>query len=231
MPRERVLFTDRRDAGRRLASALGRFAGRDPVILALPRGGVPVAFEVAQALKAPLDLLMVRKIGVPGRPELALGAVVDGRDPQIVINEDVAAIAAPPEGYVDEVAREELDEIERRRGLYGRGRAPVDCRGRMAIVVDDGIATGATMKAALKGLARQGAKRIVLAVPVAPEEALADLKAEADEILALSTPEPFLSVGSHYRDFTQTSDAEVIEFLERAAAPQTLPAAHGGASR
>ncbi|MEJ0094105.1 MAG: phosphoribosyltransferase [Methylocella sp.] len=207
-------FSDRREAGRRLARALAKFARSSPVILALPRGGVPVAFEVAKALHATLDLLIVRKIGAPGHEELGLGAVVDGSDPQIVMNEEAMRIVHPPPGYVEAEAQRQFQEIERRRRLYLGQRRAAPIKGRFVIVVDDGIATGGTIRAALKALRRAGAKRIVLAVPVAPRDTLDALRLEADEIVCLSTPEPFSAVGLHYADFKQTSDEEVIQLLK-----------------
>jgi putative phosphoribosyl transferase len=195
---------------------LVKFDRFDPIVLALPRGGVPVAFEVAKALRAPLDLLMVRKIGAPGREEFGIGAVVDGSDPQIVLNEEAIRIIGPPEGYVEAETRRQLQEIERRRRLYMGGRRPLPVKGRTVIVVDDGVATGGTVRAALKALIRAGAGRIVLALPVAPLDTLEELRGEADEVVCLSTPEPFWAVGLHYADFSQTSDEEVIQLLEEA---------------
>lgn len=207
-------FRDRTDAGRRLAIALKRFGFDDPVVLALPRGGVPVAHEVATALGAPLDVLLVRKIGVPGHEELALGAVVDGHEPQVVINDRVARATSVPEGYRDEALAEALLEIARRRDLYRQGRAPIDVAGKTAIVVDDGIATGATMKAALRGVHLNNPRRLVLAVPVAPNETLEELRAECDEAVCLVTPSPFFAVGQQYESFAQTSDEEVLALLD-----------------
>jgi putative phosphoribosyl transferase len=212
-------FRDRRDAGRALAVVLKRFASPETVVLALPRGGAPVGFEVAEALQAPLDVLLVRKIGVPGHEELALGAVVDGSPPQVVVNENVRAMAPPPAGYLDAATERALSEIARRRVLYRKGRAPIDVRGRVVIVIDDGIATGATMKAALRGVRLNEPKRLVLAVPVAPGETIAELRAECDEAVCLETPEPFHAVGQYYGNFGQTSDDEVVMLLERANEP------------
>ena len=211
-------FADRPHAGRRLAAALDQFRGQDAVVLALPRGGVPVAFEVAKALTAPLDVLIVRKIGAPGHQELGLGAVVEGRDPQIVLNEEVVRLVAPPAGYIEAETVRQLAEIERRRRRYVGDRAPAPIAGTVAIVVDDGIATGGTMKAALRGVRRHGPARLVLAVPVAPADSLVALGAECDEIVCLATPEPFYAVGGHYRDFTQTEDDEVVALLAAARA-------------
>ena len=153
-----MMFKDRRDAGRKLAQALERFRSANPVVLALPRGGVPVGFEVAEHLQAPLDLLLVRKIGAPGREELALGAVVDGLHPQVVVNQDVMEMTHPPRGYLEAAKKRQIVEIERRRRLYLGAAQPIDIQGRLAIVVDDGIATGATMKAALRGVRRNKPK-------------------------------------------------------------------------
>ena len=160
-----MMFKDRRDAGRRLARALERFKSANPIVLALPRGGVPVGFEVAEGLRAPLDLLPVRKIGAPGHEELALGAVVDGLHPQVVVNQEVMDMIYPPRGYLEAAEKRELAEIERRRRLYLGAAQPIDVKGRLAIVVDDGIATGATMKAALRGVRRNEPSRLVLAAP------------------------------------------------------------------
>ena len=210
------VFADRRDAGRRLAAALRGYARENPLVLALPRGGVPVGYEVARELGAPLDLVFVRKIGAPAQPELGLGAVVDGDDPQLVVNEDVVREVRPPPGYVEAEARRQLAEIERRRQLYRGGRLPEPVANRTVIVVDDGIATGGTVRAVLRALARLGPRRLVLAVPVAPRDSIRSLRAEADEVVCLATPEPFYAVGAHYDDFAQTEDRDVIELLAMA---------------
>ena len=209
-----VLFADRRTAGRQLAQALQRHASADPIVLALPRGGVPVAFEVAEALGAPLDLVFVRKIGAPGHPEYGVGAVVDGIDPQLVVN-PIAQELGITGAYIDAQAERELQEIERRRQAYVGGRKPEPVRGRTVIVIDDGIATGITVRAALQGIRKAGAGRIILAVPVAAPDTIESLRGVADEIICLATPEPFHAVGPYYGDFTQTSDAEVISLLEQ----------------
>lgn len=210
-------FADRTEAGRRLAEPLRRFKDEHPVVLALPRGGVPVAYEVAKALHAPLDLVLVRKIGAPFQPELAIGAVVDGERPELVINRDVVDEYRIPESYLESERRRQLEEIERRRQLYlaGRPRAPV--RDRTAIVIDDGIATGATMEAALHATRRAGPKRLVLAVPVAPPDTLERLRPEVDEVVCLMVPAFLGAIGSFYRDFRQLGDDEVIELLQQAA--------------
>ncbi|MCJ8156857.1 phosphoribosyltransferase [Sphingomonas sp. LaA6.9] len=209
-------FLNRREAGLRLAAALRHLSDTNPVVLALPRGGVPVAFEVAQAFDAELDLVMVRKIGAPGHEELGIGAVVDGAHPQIVLNEDLVREFALSPTYIQDAMRSQLAEIERRRQRYQTGTPPADIEGRTVILVDDGIATGATVRAALKGLRRSHPARLVLAVPVAPADTFAELEAECDEIICLTTPYPFHAVGLHYRDFDQTTDEEVIALLRRA---------------
>lgn len=213
-----MLFADRRDAGRRLAARLGHLRDRDPVVLALVRGGLPVAYEVAAALSAPLDVVLVRKIGAPMQPELAIGAVVDGDRPEIVTNPHVMRMVGASQSDIDAGARRQLAEIERRRVLYLGHRARVEVGGRTAIVVDDGIATGATTRAALHAVRRQAPARLVLAVPVAPADALADLAADADEIVCLDTPDPFGAVGAFYQDFRQVPDDEVVALLDRARA-------------
>lgn len=208
-------FRDRIRAGRRLAGALAHLKDRRPVVLALPRGGVPVAAEIASALAAPLDLALVRKIGLPGQPELAMGAVVDGAEPITVRNEDVIRLAAIDDVLFARVRDRELAEIERRRKLYLGDRRRVDPKGRVVIVVDDGIATGATVKAALRAIRERGPERLVLAVPVAPPETIAELRREVDEIVCLETPTPFGAIGFFYIDFTQVDDATVAEALAR----------------
>jgi putative phosphoribosyl transferase len=209
-------FRDRADAGRQLVPRLMAYVDQNPVILALPRGGVPVAFEVAKALRAPLDLVFVRKIGAPGHAEFGLGAVVDGAHPQTVLNEEALGHLKVPPGYIEEETQRQLQEIERRREHYLAGRRPVEVEGRIAIVVDDGIATGSTVRAALKGLSRARPARLILAVPVAPADIIKRLSADADEVICLMTPEAFYAVGGHYDDFRQTSDREVTTLLDEA---------------
>ena len=210
-------FADRRAAGRALAQVLVKKKLVAPVVLALPRGGVPVAVEIASALKAPLDIVLVRKIGVPFQPELAAAAVVDGGDPELVTNDDVIQIAGVSSADLETGVKRELEEIERRRSVYLRGRARVPLGGRTIILVDDGIATGASIRAALLALRRKGPKALILAVPVAPLEAVEALRKEVDELICLWTPQPFLAIGLHYADFHQMNDDEVVELLSEQA--------------
>lgn len=208
-------FVNRRDAGRKLAAALSRYASQSPVVLALPRGGVPVAGEVAAALQAPLDLILVRKIGVPMQPELAMGAVVDGATPLIVRNDDVIRLAGISDEEFSAVRDRELLEIERRRRLYLGGLARPSIAGRLAIVVDDGVATGATTRAALRATRLRNPKLLVLAVPVAPTPTLQELQEEADEVICLEQHDPFGAIGMYYADFRQVPDSEVVNWLQR----------------
>jgi predicted phosphoribosyltransferase len=201
--------------GQKLAKALQKYRNRRPVILALPRGGAPVASEVAAALHAPLDLVLVRKIGVPYQPELAMGAVVDGGNPIVVRNEDVIRQAGIDEGDFRSICDAELAEIERRRVRYLGDRERVDVAGRTAIVVDDGIATGATIRAALRAVRARKPEALVLAVPVAPRETISELRPETDDLVCLEQHTFFGAIGMYYRDFRQVSDEEVIAILAR----------------
>lgn len=210
-----TLFENRTDAGRKLAEALGAYAGRsDLIVLALPRGGVPVAYEVARALKAPLDLLIVRKLGTPGNPELAMGAIASGG--ASVLNRDVVSIYRISDEVIENAAAKERQELERRERLYRGDRPYPDIENRCIIVVDDGIATGATMRAGLAALRQRNPACVVVAVPLAPTDTVERLRAEVDEVVCLTTPEPFFAVGQGYRDFSQTTDDEVREILTRA---------------
>ncbi|MFI8739409.1 phosphoribosyltransferase [Stutzerimonas zhaodongensis] len=216
---ESQLFRDRTHAGQELAEALQHLAADSPLVLALPRGGVPVAFEVAQRLRAPLDLVLVRKIGAPGNEELALGAVIDGAEPKWVINQELLNQIAPPPSWFEEEMQRQLTELERRRHRYcGERPAPV-LTDRCVIVIDDGIATGATVRAALKGLKQSKPSHVVLAVPVGPRDVIEMLKTEVDELVCLAMPEPFIGVGCHYGNFEQTSDEQVVDLLAQAAGP------------
>jgi putative phosphoribosyl transferase len=208
-------FKDRSEAGKQLAAALAPYKDQQPVILALPRGGVPVAAEVSAALDAPLDLVLVRKIGVPFQPELAMGAVVDGGSPLIVRNEDVIRLAGVDESEFKAICDEELTEIERRRQLYLGTRQRAEIAGRTAMVIDDGIATGATTRAALRATRMRNPKKLVLAVPVAPTEGLAAMREEADDVVCLEHHELFGAIGYYYSDFRQVSDEQVIDILKR----------------
>jgi len=209
-------FRDRREAGQVLADTLTAYAGRpDMLVLALPRGGVPVAYEVARALGAPLDVFLVRKLGVPGHEELAMGAVATGG--VRVLNDQVVGALGIPPSVIEAVAAWQQQELARRERLYRGDRPPPDVRGRTVILVDDGLATGSTMRAALAALRRQQPARLVVAVPTAAPETCDELRAEADDVVCATTPEPFHSVGLWYEDFSQTTDEEVRELLERAA--------------
>jgi putative phosphoribosyl transferase len=211
------LFANRAEAAHALARHLVAMNLTAPiVVLALPRGGVPIAAEVARALHAGLDLILVRKIGVPWQRELAVAAVVDGEKPEIVIDDEVQGLAGVDRDYIEAQALIELKEIERRRQLYLRGRAPLPLAGATAVVVDDGIATGTTVRAALKALRRRQPARLVLAVPVAPHDTVLALRAEVDDLVCLAEPEPFHAIGLHYVDFHQVSDDEVLAALDDA---------------
>lgn len=221
-------FSDRSDAGRWLAVALEKYLDQRPVVLALPRGGVPVAAEVAKALHAPLDLLLVRKIGVPFQPELAMDAVSDGSEPLIVRNEEVIRLAGARESEFVEICRRELAEVERRCRTYVGHRASVAVPGRTAIVVDDGVAAGATVRAALRAIRHRRSHMRVLAVPVAPTDALDDLRVNADDAVCLEDYRDFAAIGQFYRDFRQIADQEVIGTL-RSCSPTTARSSEPGA--
>ncbi|WP_052662507.1 phosphoribosyltransferase family protein, partial [Mycobacterium tuberculosis] len=208
------LFDDRGDAGRQLAQRLAQLSGKAVVVLGLPRGGVPVAFEVAKSLQAPLDVLVVRKLGVPFQPELAFGAI--GEDGVRVLNDDVVRGTHLDAAAMDAVERKQLIELQRRAERFRRGRDRIPLTGRIAVIVDDGIATGATAKAACQVARAHGADKVVLAVPIGPDDIVARFAGYADEVVCLATPALFFAVGQGYRNFTQTSDDEVVAFLDRA---------------
>jgi predicted phosphoribosyltransferase len=215
-------FRDRTEAGRVLAAALDAFANHpDVLILALPRGGVPVAFEVAAALHAPLDVFLVRKLGVPGNEELAMGAIATGG--VRVLNRDVVEYLHIPDQMIDTVAAREQQELERRESIYRDDRPAPELRGRTVILVDDGLATGSSMRAAAAAVRQQQPARVIVAVPVATASTCDELRREVDEVVCPLTPEPFSAVGLWYDDFSQTTDQEVRDFLNKAAHPQPKP--------
>ncbi|MBV9619312.1 MAG: phosphoribosyltransferase [Verrucomicrobia bacterium] len=211
-------FPDRAEAGRFLATKLSKYSGRDDVIvLGLPRGGVPVAYEVSRALRVPLDVFIVRKLGVPGFEELAVGAIASGG--VRVLNEDVMRGLPNAAEIIEAVTKRESEEVERREQKYRDGRPAPEICGQTVILIDDGLATGATMRAAVKALRQRGAAKIVVAVPVGPPETRREFKDEADEVVCASAPEFFQAVGQYYEDFSQTSDEEVRQLLASAATP------------
>jgi len=210
------IFQDRTDAGRQLAEKLLSYAGRDDVIvLALPRGGVPVAFEVAQRVRVPLDVCVVRKLGVPGHEELAMGAIASGG--VRVLNEDVLYVLPDAQSIVEMVTAIEREELKRRERDYRSNRPAPEVRGRTVILVDDGLATGATMRAAAAALRQQGAAKIIVAVPVGAPGTCHEIRSVADEVVCLQTPGSFMGVGQYYEDFSQTTDEEVRELLAASA--------------
>lgn len=213
-----MLFTDRREAGRKLAERLLALKLKDPVVLALPRGGVPVGSEVARALAAPLDLVLVRKIGAPDREELAVGAIADGEHPELVTDPRLIGLLDVSREYLEATKAAALQEIQRRRRVYLGNRQPVEIAGRTAIVVDDGVATGATMLAAVRATRRREPARLVLAVPVASRDALKRLQREADNVVCLDAPAEFYAVGQFYVAFPQLRDDEVTALLDEAQA-------------
>ena len=208
-----MIFRDRGEAGRLLAAELAGFDIADPVVLALPRGGVPVGAVIAEALSAPLDLLIVRKVGAPGNPELAVAAIVDGDPPDVVLNRSIIEAYGLDEGEVAQLVRRERPELERRRAAYRGSRRPLSIRGKTVIIVDDGAATGATMKVALRALRHRGPREIIVALPVAPPDTIEDLRAEADRLVCLSQPLNFRTLSLHYRSFLELADGEVQETL------------------
>ncbi|MBI1179292.1 MAG: phosphoribosyltransferase [Alphaproteobacteria bacterium] len=227
------MLEDRASAGARLARRLSAYRDAHPLVLALPRGGVPVAEEIARRLGAPLDVVIVRKIGAPFHEELAIGAVVDGAAPIVVLNDELVQATGASAQYIERTKAENLREMERRAALYRGGRHGYDVAGRTVILVDDGIATGATVRAALSAMRQAGAGRLVLAVPVAPPDIAASLAEEVDDLVCLEMPSPFYAVGGHYRHFPQISDGEVVAVLETAHRRRPLgpePPAPSGAA-
>lgn len=212
------MFRDRTEAGKRLAAEVAALALPDPVVLALPRGGVPVAWEVAQALAAPLDLVIVRKVGAPGNPELAAASIVDGDPPDLVPNPEIVAAYGLNDADLRAMAAREQPELERRRRVYRAGRPPLPVAGRTAVLVDDGAATGTSMKAAVRAIRRRAPAAVVVALPVASSEAVAELSELADRVVCLDQPPHFEALGYHYGEFHQLRDAEVLDYLARASA-------------
>jgi predicted phosphoribosyltransferase len=216
--RRRLIFADRAEAGALLAERVAALSLAGPLVLALPRGGVPVAARIAQRLAAPLDVVFVRKLGAPHEPELAVGAVADGPSPEIVLNVKLVAALGLDEDYIAAQVQRERAAIEQRRGAYQGLRPGVDPAGRAAVVVDDGVATGMTMQAALRSVRRLGPSRLVAAAPVASREAVRMLRREADDVVCLGAPRQFLSVGSFYRSFAQVTEDDVARLLREASA-------------
>jgi putative phosphoribosyl transferase len=213
-----AFFADRHDAGRQLAERLAHRHEPDPLVLALPRGGVPVGYEIAVRLGASMDVMLVRKLGAPGFPELGIGAVVDGPQPLRILNERIVEAVQPPEGYIEAEEQRQLDLIAQRKRVLRRGRPPEPLRGRTVILVDDGIATGGTVRVALQALSQADVRKVVLAVPVAPPSVLAQLPIEPEDFVCLLMPPGFQAVGQYYANFEQVDDEEVIALLDRAQA-------------
>jgi predicted phosphoribosyltransferase len=212
--REVKIFATREQAGRLLADRLGSYRNANVVVVGIPRGGLPVAQEIASALRVPLDLIVVRKLGAPGQPELGIGAVVDGDHPRAIFNQDIIEHLGVEDEYINAEIARQLQQVRRRENEYRGGCSKVPLAGKTVIVVDDGVATGSSTRAALRGVRRQKPKRLILAVPVAPRESLEALRGDADEIVCLETPEDFFAVGQFYRDFHQVSDDEVKAILQ-----------------
>jgi len=207
------MFNDRTDAGKQLADRLQSYMGRDALVIALPRGGVPVALEVARALHAPLDILQVRKVGAPGQPELAAAAVAEGNPPHMVRNRESVTFFDISDAYLETTGADMLSAMAKRRLELGAGEGPLNVRDRMVILADDGIATGATAKAAIEAIRAGGAAHVCLAVPVAPPETVLEMRRLVDDVVCLETPAYFRTVGAHYRTFDQVSTAEVADIL------------------
>ena len=209
------MLQDRYEAGRRLGQRLRGYEHRRPVVVALPRGGVPVGYEVARALNAPMDVLVVRKLGCPGQPELAIGAISNGRYLEILMNEGLCQEMTVPSKYIEREIEAKIREIRAMEGAYRNHRPAIGLAGRTVIVVDDGIATGATMRVAVRRIRREKPEKIIVATPVASEEAVETMRKEVDEIVCLGIPKRFIAVGGYYRDFQPVSNEEVSELLDR----------------
>jgi putative phosphoribosyl transferase len=216
------MFRDRQEAGRMLARELAGLSLHAPVVLALPRGGVPVAAEVAAVLKAPLDLVIVRKVGAPGNPELAVAAIVDGDPPDVVLNREIVEAYNLDEAALATLVKRERPELQRRRAIYRRNRSPLSIAGKTVVLVDDGAATGTTMKVAIRALKRRSPTAIVVALPIAPPQTVAELSQEADRVVCLAQPQHFRALGYYYRNFEQLDDEEVIAILERCRADRKV---------
>lgn len=212
-----MFFEDRRQAGHRLAKKLLRYRDQRPIVLALPRGGVPVGLEVARELDAPLDILLVRKIGAPWQRDMAVGAIVGGCEPQVVLNDDLIAATGVSQEYIARETANQLREIERRRRIYVADRRPFDLRGRVAIIVDDSVATGASLRAAIRGVKQCGAAKVVLAVPVVSRDIVEVLSGEVDELVCLMTPEHLGEINAFFKDYRQVHDDEVVTLLSQAS--------------
>lgn len=221
------LFLDRADAGRQLAAALPELDAASTLVVALPRGGVPVAAEICSARHLEMDLVFVRKIGAPGHKELAIGAIVDGDDPQVVVNREIARELGLSIAEVQQLGMDKLPEIERRKSLYLADRPSVPVAGKTLLMVDDGAATGASMSVAIQAYRHRGASRIIVALPVSPPDTLKRLEHEADECVCLYTPSPFYAVGAYYADFTQVTDSEVADIMRALPVMQSQNASFG----
>ena len=211
------MFKDRAEAGGLLAAEIAKLSLHDPVVLALPRGGVPVADKIAEALDAPLDLVIVRKVGAPGNPELAVAAIVDGNPPDVVLNREMVEAYDLSEEELDELVKKERPELERRASAYRGRRKALSVTDKTAILVDDGAATGTTMRVAIRAMRRRSPRAVVVALPVAPSETVQELRLEADLVICLTEPAQFRALSLHYRDFHQLTDEEVTQALHAAA--------------
>ncbi|MCP8309762.1 MAG: phosphoribosyltransferase [archaeon] len=207
------MFRDRKEAGKFLAEALSEYKDKNPIVLAIPRGGVIVAYEVAKALNAHLDLIIPRKVGAPNQPELAIGAVTE--DGTTILNQDILQYLRVPDEYIKEEVKNQVEEIKRRMKKYLEDKLRLSIEGKVTILVDDGVATGATIKAAIASIRKRKPALTVLAIPVGPPDTIEELRREADEVICLMTPEPFFAIGQFYKSFEQTSDEEVIEILNK----------------